>query len=246
MSARASQNPTAVAEQLREVRDAIANAALSAGRAPADITLIAVSKTQPATAVRAAYAAGCRDFGENYVDEAVGKIEALRDLEATWHFIGSIQSNKTRAIATLFDWVHTVERTRIAERLSRQCPNGRVLNVCLQVNIDRDPRKSGVDPEGAAELLAAVSALPNLRVRGLMTLLDPAAVALESYRRLADLFALLRPHARGPWDTLSMGMSGDFPAAIASGATHIRIGTAVFGARLQAAIAREDSARNLD
>jgi len=248
MSAPASMIPTAdvVGANLRAVTSAIDEAARAVGRVPADITLIAVSKTHPAETVRAAYGAGCRHFGENYVDEAVQKIGALRDLHATWHYIGSIQTNKTRPIAEHFDWVHTVDRSRVAERLSAQRAENRMLDICLQVNIDRDPRKSGVDPDAAATLLTAVRALPKLRVRGLMTILDAAAEPLGSYRRLRDLFEHLRPLAPGPWDTLSMGMSDDFPTAIAAGATHIRIGTAVFGARSRAAIAANEAARNLE
>ena len=248
MSAPASMNPTADAlnANLRAVESTIAEAARAAGRAPADITLIAVSKTHPAETVRAAYAAGCRHFGENYVDEAVQKIGALRDLHATWHYIGSIQTNKTRPIAEHFDWVHTVDRARVAERLSAQRSGDRALDICLQVNIDRDPRKSGIDPDAAATLLTTVRALPNLRLRGLMAILDPTAEPLASYRRLRDLFEHLRPLAPGPWDTLSMGMSDDFPVAIAAGATHIRVGTAVFGARSRAAIGPNEAARNLE
>jgi pyridoxal phosphate enzyme (YggS family) len=234
----------AVGANLRRVTSAIDEAARAAGRAPADITLIAVSKTHPAHAVRAAYAAGCRHFGENYVDEAVEKITALGDLEATWHYIGAIQTNKTRPIAAHFDWVHTVDRARVAERLSAQRSDSRILDICLQVNIDRDPRKSGVDPDAAADLLTRVRALPNLRVRGLMTILDATAEPRASYARLRDLFEQLRPLAPGPWDTLSMGMSDDFPVAIAAGATHIRVGTAVFGARSRTAIAPNAAARN--
>jgi pyridoxal phosphate enzyme (YggS family) len=216
---------------LADVRAALDAAARQAGRDPRHVTLIAVSKTQPADRVRAMFAAGCRDFGENYLDEAVAKQDALADLPITWHYIGAIQSNKTRPLAARFHWVHTVAREKIARRLSEQLPPGRTLDICLQVNIDQDPRKAGVDPAGTADLLQAVQALPGLRVRGLMTLLDAHAPPAEGYGRLARLFETLRPFATGPWDTLSMGMSGDCAAAVAAGATHVRIGTALFGAR---------------
>jgi hypothetical protein len=163
------------------------------------------------------------------------------DLPVTWHFIGAIQSNKTRAIAEHFHWVHTVSRASIAERLSRQCPSGKTLNVTVQVNIDADPQKAGVEPGAAAALLEAIGGLANLRVRGLMTILRQAPgaggpgaggpTALVSYQRLAALFTELDHRAPEPWDTLSMGMSGDFRDAIAAGATHVRIGTAIFGPR---------------
>ncbi|MEQ8858311.1 MAG: YggS family pyridoxal phosphate-dependent enzyme [Pseudomonadales bacterium] len=225
------QRAAAIAANVAGARAAIASAAEACGRNPADITLVAVSKTKPAALVRAAAAAGCGDFGENYLQDAVAKIESLADVPATWHFIGAIQSNKTRQIAEHFHWVHTVARQKIAERLSAQCPPDRILNVTLQVNVDEDPAKAGVDPAQASRLLAAVRDLPNLRVRGLMTILQRDSAPLASYRRLADLFESLRPGAPQPWDTLSMGMSGDFAEAIAAGATHVRIGTAIFGAR---------------
>ncbi len=205
---------------------------MSCGRAPGQVHLVAVSKTRPAEQIRQAAAAGCTEFGENYLQEAIPKIRSLSDLDVSWHFIGAIQSNKTRAIAEHFDWVHTLTRAKIAERLSRQCPPGRTLNVTLQVNIDQDPAKAGVAPEAAAPLLQAISGLSNLRVRGLMTILQRDSPALSSYRRLATLFDDLRRHAPQPWDTLSMGMSGDFADAVAAGATHVRIGTALFGPRL--------------
>lgn len=226
-----SSATTAIAANLATAREAIADAARACGRDPADVHLVAVSKTKPAGLVRAAAAAGCRDFGENYLQDALPKIEALADLDVRWHFIGAIQSNKTRQIARHFHWVHTVARPKIAERLSAQCPPGRTLDVTLQVNVDEDPAKAGVDPADAAALLRAVRALPNLRVRGLMTILQQGSEPLAGYRRLAAIFEALRAKAPDPWDTLSMGMSGDFAQAIRAGATHVRIGTAIFGAR---------------
>jgi len=221
-----------IADNVRQVRRAIDLAARRSGRDPADVHLLAVAKTHPDDAVRRAAAAGCTDFAENYLQEAVTKITALADLALTWHYIGAIQSNKTRQIAEHFDWVHTVSRHKIAERLSAQCPSGKLLNVTLQVNIDADPGKGGVEPAAAEELLAAAGGLPNLRLRGLMTILHRDSEPAAGYQRLAALFAQLRPAAPACWDTLSMGMSGDFPAAIAAGATQVRIGTAIFGPRI--------------
>jgi PLP dependent protein len=220
-----------IAENVRRVGDEITRAARECGRDPGSVQLLAVSKTHPAESVRQAAAAGCTDFAENYPQEAVGKITALAELGLHWHYIGAIQSNKTRVLAEHFHWIHTVSRVKIAQRLSAQCPPGRKLNVTLQVNIDADPRKAGVHADGAAQLLAATAVLPNLCVRGLMTILHPDTVPQTGYERLAALFKRLAPDAPTPWDTLSMGMSGDFPAAIAAGATHVRIGTAIFGPR---------------
>lgn len=220
-----------IVDNVRKVRAALDDAARAAGREPDSVRLIAVAKTHPAERVRAAAAAGCTDIGESYLQEALPKIRALADLGLTWHFIGRIQSNKTRPIAEAFDWVHTVARAKIAERLAGHCPAGKTLNVTLQVNVDRDPAKAGVEPAAAAELLDQVQRYPSLRVRGLMTILQQDAAPLDGYRRLAELFETLRPHAQGQWDTLSMGMSGDFAEAVAAGATHVRIGTAIFGRR---------------
>ena len=224
-------DPATIAANLATIRGQIAAAALAAGRDPADVELIAVSKTHGSDAVTAALAAGQRHFGENYLGEALGKITDIDDDRAIWHFIGAIQSNKTRALARSFDWVHTIDREKIARRLDEQCPAGKRLNVCLQVNIDDDPNKSGVPPSATGKLLDACAGLANLQVRGLMTILDPHSNPLASYARLKDLFESLRPQAPPGWDTLSMGMSGDFAAAIAAGATHVRIGTAIFGPR---------------
>jgi PLP dependent protein len=223
-----------VADNVRRARLSIAESARSAGRAPADVHLVAVSKTRSAEFVRAAHAAGCTEFGENYLQEALPKIRELADLDLTWHFIGDIQSNKTGAIAQHFAWVHSVSRARIAERLSAQCPPGKRLDVTLQVNIDDDPNKAGVAPEETGALLAAVRGLTNLRVRGLMTVLREDSEPLDGYRRLAKLFDDLAGTAASPWDTLSMGMSADFPVAIAAGATHVRLGTTLFGPRVRA------------
>ena len=194
--------------------------------------LLAVSKTKPAADIETAYAAGLTHFGENYLQEAVAKVQALAHLPLTWHFIGAVQSNKTRAIAENFHWVHTVDRAKIARRLSEQCPAGKTLNVCLQVNIDGDPAKAGVQPgDPIAKLLDEVANLSGLRVRGLMTILERAGDPLPSYRRVAALLEKLAARAPRPWDTLSMGMSNDYAQAIMAGATHVRIGTDIFGPR---------------
>ncbi|MDO5624237.1 MAG: YggS family pyridoxal phosphate-dependent enzyme [Pseudomonadota bacterium] len=228
---------TSIAHQLQQVRDRIATACASAGRDVQDVTLLAVSKTFPAAAVRAAHAAGQRAFGENYIQEGVDKIAALADVPGiAWHCIGPIQSNKTRLVATHFDWAHTIDRLKTAERLSAQRPaHLPPLNVCLQINIDGGPTKAGVPP-GEAEALAlarAVAALPRLRLRGLMTIPEPAPDFKSAYAvhaRAKALFDAL--NAAGlRLDTLSMGMSADMEAAIAAGSTLVRVGTAIFGAR---------------
>ncbi len=199
-----------------------------------DILVLAVSKTRPAEVVRAAYECGLSHFGENYLQEGLGKIAALRDLPLTWHFIGPIQSNKTRDIAAHFDWVHSVDREKIARRLNDQRPTELPpLQVCLQVNISGEASKSGVPPAQLPALAAAVADLPQLRLRGLMAI--PAAAQDPADQRAA--FAAVRELAAGlaqrvpGMDTLSMGMSGDLEAAIAEGATVVRVGTAIFGPR---------------
>lgn len=220
-----------IADNLSALAARIDSAAKAAGRDPASIQLLAVSKTKPANAVREAHAAGVRDVGENYLQEALAKQEELRDLPLTWHFIGPIQSNKTRAIAEHFDWVHSVDRLKIAQRLSEQRPAGLVpLNVCLQVNVSGEDSKSGCLPADVPALANAIASLPGLRLRGLMAIPEPTEdrVAQEA------AFATLRRLQEGlglDLDTLSMGMSHDLEAAIAQGATWVRIGTALFGAR---------------
>jgi pyridoxal phosphate enzyme (YggS family) len=206
-------------------------AAEKAHRDPAAIGLLAVSKTKPAEALREAYAAGLRDFGENYLQEALGKQAQLSDLPLCWHFIGPIQSNKTRAIAENFAWVHSVDRLKIAQRLSEQRPAGLApLNICIQVNVSGEASKSGCAPEDLPALANAISALPNLNLRGLMAIPEPTedraaqSAAFATVRNLQDSLNL-------PLDTLSMGMSHDLEAAIEQGATWVRIGTALFGAR---------------
>ncbi len=223
-----------IARQLQDVRARIATACRAAGRAPDAVALLAVSKTFGADAVRAAHAAGQHAFGENYIQEAVDKIDALRDLPLQWHCIGPIQSNKTRLVAERYDWAHSVDRLKIAERLSAQRPDDLApLQVCLQVNIDGGPTKSGVAPAEALALARTVAALPRLKLRGLMTIPEPAPdfeAALAVHRRARALFDELNADGLA-LDTLSMGMSADLEAAIAAGSTLVRVGTAIFGAR---------------
>jgi pyridoxal phosphate enzyme (YggS family) len=206
-------------------------AATKAQRDPAAIGLLAVSKTKPAEALREAYAAGLRDFGENYLQEALGKQAELSDLPLCWHFIGPIQSNKTRAIAENFAWVHSVDRLKIAQRLSEQRPAELPpLNICIQVNVSGEASKSGCASQDLPALANAINALPNLKLRGLMAIPEPTedraaqSAAFATVRNLLDSLNL-------PLDTLSMGMSHDLEAAIEQGATWVRIGTALFGAR---------------
>ncbi|HET7569533.1 MAG TPA: YggS family pyridoxal phosphate-dependent enzyme [Gammaproteobacteria bacterium] len=223
-----------IATSLANVRRTVAESAERHGRDPATITLLAVGKTQPAEAIRAAAAAGQRDFGANYLQEALAKMGALADLALTWHFIGAIQSNKTRAIAERFAWVHTVDRLKIARRLSEQRPAELPpLNVCLEVKVSDEPQKAGVALDELDALADAVAELPHLELRGLMALPAPSdtfEAQRKPFRRLASALERLRA-AGHDVDTLSMGMSGDFEAAIAEGATIVRIGTAIFGAR---------------
>ncbi|MFT4434031.1 YggS family pyridoxal phosphate-dependent enzyme [Caballeronia sp. 15715] len=225
-----------VARHLDEVRQRIAKAAADASRDVSSVTLLAVSKTFPAEDVRAAFDAGQRAFGENYVQEAVAKIAELADLrsEIEWHFIGPLQSNKTKLVAENFDWVHSVDRLKIAERLSAQRPeNMAALNVCLQVNVSGEDSKSGVAPEEALALAHAIAALPNLKLRGLMAIPEPEGTLDEQrapHRRLREIMDTLRADGLD-LDTLSMGMSADLEAAVLEGATMVRIGTAIFGAR---------------
>ncbi len=225
---------TTIASNLQVVRDAIAAAAVAAGRHIDEIKLLAVSKTFPPYALREAYQAGQTCFAESYVQEAIDKIPALQDLPIEWHFIGPIQSNKTRAIAENFSWVHSVDRLKIAERLSQQRPaHLPPLQVCLQVNISMEASKSGVAADEAVALAHAIAKLPNLTLRGLMAVPKSSndvmsqRVPFTQLRKLRD--QLNREGLR--LDTLSMGMSDDFAAAIAEGATIVRIGTAIFGSR---------------
>jgi pyridoxal phosphate enzyme (YggS family) len=227
----APQNPAA---GLAAVRDRITVAARAAGRAPGSVTLIGVCKSQPLERVRAALDAGLADLGENYVQEARAHFDALAGRPFGRHFIGPLQSNKSRDVASRFDWVHTVDRIRIAERLSSQRPESMApLEVCIQVRVGDEASKSGVAPDALAALAGAVAGLPRLRLRGLMALPPPETDAARQRHWFAELRSLFEGlNAAGlRLDALSMGMSGDFEAAIAEGATHVRVGTAIFGAR---------------
>ncbi|MDP9088343.1 MAG: YggS family pyridoxal phosphate-dependent enzyme [Pseudomonadota bacterium] len=219
---------------VNHVRSRIRNAANAAGRDPATVTLVAVTKTKTAETIRLAATAGVTDFGENYLQEALSKMDSLADLALRWHFIGAIQSNKTRPLAERFDWVHSVDRFSIAKRLSEQRPfHAPPLQVCIQVALVPEPTKAGVLPGALLELAGAVAELPRLQLRGLMCLPPPQPAAAAERAVFAQLRGTLQDlNARGlKLDTLSMGMSADFESAIAEGATMVRIGTALFGAR---------------
>jgi PLP dependent protein len=227
-----------ITDSLHDVQATIRAAAVAAGRAPGDVALLAVSKTFGPDAVLEAMAAGQRAFGENYLQEAIDKIAAVAqaapDTPVEWHFIGPIQSNKTRPIATHFAWVHSVDRLKVAQRLSEQRPPELgPLNICLQVNVSGEATKSGITEAELPELARAVAALPNLRLRGLMAIPEPEsdpAKQREPFARLRELAERLRADGIAV-DTLSMGMSSDLEAAVAEGATIVRVGSAIFGAR---------------
>lgn len=225
---------TMIAENLHHVQARIAQACARADREPNSVALLAVSKTFGADAVVLAHAAGQTAFGENYIQEAVDKIEALRHLPLEWHCIGPIQSNKTRLVAEHFDWVHTIDRLKIAQRLSEQRPTHLApLQVCIQVNVDGGVSKSGVPVSDALALAQAVAELPRLCVRGVMCIPEPAPDFVAACAVFARARALLEEmkQAGMPLDTLSMGMSADLEAAIASGSTMVRVGSAIFGQR---------------
>ena len=223
-----------VTENLSSLSDLLSKTAIEAGREPDSVQLLAVSKKQPLTKIREAAAAGQSDFGENLVQEGVEKTQELADLDLAWHFIGHLQSNKTRVVAENFDWVHTIDKLKTARRLSEQRPAGLPpLNVCLQINVDDEAQKSGVAPGEVLDLACACAELPNLNLRGLMCL--PAIregfdAQREPFAALRTLANDLRSHGIDT-DTLSMGMTADYRAAIFEGATIVRIGTALFGKR---------------
>ncbi|MDB5730609.1 MAG: YggS family pyridoxal phosphate-dependent enzyme [Variovorax sp.] len=227
---------TTLSDHLHQVRERIAAACARHGRDPAGVRLLAVSKTFPPEAVREVHAAGQAAFGENYVQEGIAKIDALADLRADleWHCIGPLQSNKTRAVAAQFDWVHSLDRVKIAERLSEQRPaHLPPLQVCLQVNVDGGDNKSGVAAQDALALARAVAQLPRLRLRGLMAIPEPAIDFVAQYAlfmRVRAVFDEIRADGIA-LDTLSLGMSADLEAAIAAGSTMVRVGTSIFGGR---------------
>lgn len=216
------------------VQHAIAHAARRAGRSSADVCLLAVSKTRSAEEIAAAADVGVKHFGENYLQEALPKLKSLAGRDITWHFIGAVQSNKTRDIARNFQWVHTLDRKKIAERLNSSRRGLAPLDVCIEVNIDDEPQKSGIAPDAVDELIDAVRHLRHLRLRGLMVIPAPKEemrYMRDSFSLTAELFDRHRPIGGPHWDTLSMGMSDDFGAAIEEGSTCVRIGTAIFGPR---------------
>lgn len=218
-----------IAENLQAVKSRIAAAERAAGRAPGAVALLAVSKSHPPALIRQALAAGQCAFGENYVQEALDKMAALADLALEWHLVGPLQSNKTRVVAERFHWVHTVDREKVARRLSEQRPAGMApLNVLVQVNASGEASKSGVAPAQVAALAAAIAGMKALRLRGLMAIPEPGA-AQSRFREIGELFQGLR--GEFSLDTLSLGMSDDMEAAIAAGSTMVRVGTAIFGAR---------------
>ena len=225
---------TSISERLQAVKSRLRQAETEAGRAPDSVALIAVSKTQPADAIREAFTSGQSAFGENYLQESLEKMAALADLPLEWHFIGPIQSNKTRPIAENFAWVHGVDRLKIAQRLSDSRPAELPpLNICIEVNVSGEESKGGVDPNEVQALAGAIAQLPRLKLRGLMAIPAPTndiALQRQQFRMLRELLESLKQRGL-VLDTLSMGMSEDFPAAIAEGATLVRIGTAIFGPR---------------
>ena len=230
----ATMMPTELERNISEVDRRIRAAEQAAGRAAGTVSLLAVSKTKPSELVRQAHGFGLSAFGENYAQEMAEKAAALADLPLSWHFIGPIQSNKTALIAEVSDWVHSIDRLKVARRLSEQRPDGKApLNVLVQINTSNEHSKSGVRSDAAPELLAAINELPGLRLRGLMTI--PAATTnqtaqREPFRQLSELMARLSD-CLPQLDTLSMGMSGDLEAAVSEGANIVRVGTDIFGAR---------------
>jgi len=223
-----------IAGNLDAVKQRIARAATEHGREADDIRLVAVSKTKPIALIEAALDADQRDFGENYLQDALAKVDTLAAREPIWHFIGDIQSNKTRDIAAHFAWAHAIDRFKIARRLSDQRPDDMApINVCMQVNIDDEDSKSGIAPEALTDLAAQIAELPNIRLRGLMTIpafTDDFDTQRKPFAALRELMTTLNADGYA-LDTLSMGMSADLEAAVAEGATHVRVGTDIFGAR---------------
>ena len=225
---------TALTQAIDNTKKRLSSAALASGRDPAAVQLIAVSKTRPASDIRLAFEHGQKLFGESYLQEAVEKIRALEDCAIEWHFIGPIQSNKTRQIASHFDWVHSVDRLKIAQRLSEQRPPQLPpLNICLQVNISHETSKSGLAPAELLTMATTIAGLPRIRLRGLMAIparTNDRELQLQTFSAVATLQQQLIEQGL-ELDTLSMGMSDDLEAAIEAGATHVRVGSAIFGAR---------------
>lgn len=225
-----------ITQRFKQIRSQISNAELAFNRQPGSVLLLAVSKTKPAEDLAAAYQSGQRHFGENYLQEALGKQQELGAYDITWHFIGPIQSNKTKALATHFDWVHSVDSLKVARRLSEQRPSHLPpLNICLQVNISDEQSKSGISLDELPELCEQVAKLPNLRLRGVMAIPAPQDDFEQQRRPYKTLYQAVAKLGRPELDTFSFGMTGDLQAAIAEGSTIVRIGTALFGERNYAA-----------
>jgi pyridoxal phosphate enzyme (YggS family) len=216
------------------VRERVNAACKINGRLPNSVTLLAVSKTNPVEMLREAERHGLKQFGENYADEAEEKIQQRPALNSEWHFIGRIQSNKTKSIARNFSWIHTVDRIKVARRLASHCPEKKILQILLQVNVDSDEKKGGIEESKLDELIKYVLSEPNLNLRGLMTILSESTDPQKGYSKLRDLFNQLKEiyaHELHNWDTLSMGMSKDLEVAVNCGATIVRVGTDIFGSR---------------
>ena len=220
--------------RIKRVKERLNSACIVNGRSPNSVTLLAVSKTKPIEMLREAERHGLRQFGENYADEAKEKIQQRPALKSEWHFIGRIQSNKTQSIAQHFAWIHTVDRIKVAKRLASHCPENKILQILLQVNVDSDENKGGIEAGKIDELIKYVLSEPNLNLRGLMTILSKETDPQKGYSKLRDLFNHLQEtytQELHNWDTLSMGMSNDLEVAVNCGATIVRVGTDIFGSR---------------
>ena len=220
--------------RIKLVKERVNAACIANGRSPNSVTLLAVSKTKPIEMLREAERLGLKQFGENYADEAKEKIQQRPALKGEWHFIGRIQSNKTKSIAQHFAWIHTVDRIKVAERLASHCPENKILQILLQVNVDSDENKGGIEAGKIDELIKYVLSEPNLNLRGLMTILAKETDPQKGYSKLRDLFNHLQENYAQElhnWDTLSMGMSNDLEVAVNCGATIVRVGTDIFGSR---------------
>ena len=220
--------------RIKLVKERVNAACIVNGRSPNSVTLLAVSKTKPIEMLREAERHGLKQFGENYADEAKEKIQQRPALKSEWHFIGRIQSNKTKSIAQHFAWIHTVDRIKVAKRLASHCPENKILQILLQVNVDSDENKGGIEAGKIDELIKHVLSEPNLNLRGLMTILSKETDPQKGYSKLRDLFNHLQETYAQEfhnWDTLSMGMSNDLEVAVNCGATIVRVGTDIFGSR---------------
>ena len=238
MPSQHAKEPLTISRKIDAVKDEVASTCAKADRAHSSVVICGASKTRSPAEIREAFECGIRDFGENYVQEAEPKMQALADAEINWHFIGRVQSNKTKQIAEHFDWVQTVDRFSIARRLSdaraKASKKDQPLNVCIQVNMDEEEQKAGVNVDELPDLIRETAQLPNLRLRGLMIIPkapEQASNSIDPFIKLKMLFETHAPSEASHWDTLSMGMSGDFKEAIEAGATIIRLGTSIFGPR---------------